>query len=108
MSKVKHIGDAKFEAEVEKSDRLSIVDFGAAWCGPCKKLHPIMEELAGVYGDRVHIFQVDVEHSPQTAIKYGITSLPALLFFKNGIVKENIVGLISKTKIEEKIERYLA
>ena len=102
------IGDSQFDAEVVQSDRLTLVDFGATWCGPCKKLHPIMIELATEYGEKIKVVEVDVGDSPQTAMKFGITGVPQLLFFSNGKVKETVVGLLPKSKIEEKIERYLA
>lgn len=108
MSGLVKISDDKFDAEVVKSDKLTLVDFGATWCGPCKKLHPIMAELAGEYNDKIKIYEVDVGDSPETAMKYGVTSVPQLLFFKEGMVKETIVGLLPKSKIEEKIERHLS
>jgi len=101
------VDDAEFEAEVLSSDRLTLVDFGAEWCSPCKKLHPILDELADEYSDRIKVVEVDLGVSPQTGMKYGITSVPQLLFFKNGIVKDAIVGLLPKSKIEEKIALYL-
>ena len=108
MSGMIKINDERFDAEVVKSDRLTLVDFGATWCGPCKKLHPIMEELSSIFQDKIKVFEVDVEESPSTAVKYGIIGVPQLLFFKDGKVKETVVGLLPKSKIEEKIERYLA
>ncbi len=107
MSTVLKIGDEQFAEEVLKSNTLTIVDFGATWCGPCQKLHPIMAELANEYNDKVKIVEVDVDKATNTAIQFGITSVPQLLFFKNGIVKETVVGLLSKSKIEEKIDRLL-
>ena len=107
MSGVIKIGDQDFESEVVHSDRLTVVDFGAAWCGPCKKLHPIMADLASEYDGRIKIVEVDVGESPQIAMKYGITSVPQLLFFSDGIVKETVVGLLPRSKIEEKIDQYL-
>ncbi|MBM3326329.1 MAG: thioredoxin [Calditrichaeota bacterium] len=107
MSLISKIGDAQFAAEVINSDRLTVVDFGAAWCGPCKKLHPVMAELATEYNDKVKIVEVDVDHASDTAVQFGITSVPQLLFFKNGKVKETVIGLLPKSKIEEKIDRLL-
>ena len=107
MTGMTKIGDDRFESEVVKSDRLTLVDFGATWCGPCKKLHPIMKELAAEFDGKIKIFEMDVGDSPATAMKFGITSVPQLLFFQDGKVKETIVGLLPKSKIEEKIERYL-
>lgn len=107
MSSMTKVGDDRFDEMVVKSDRLTLVDFGATWCGPCKKLHPIMVELGQDYGDKIKVYEVDVEESPQTAIKYGITGVPQLLFFQDGKVRETVVGLLPKSKIEEKIDRYL-
>lgn len=107
MSGVIKVDDRGFEDEVVHSDRLTVVDFGAEWCGPCKKLHPIMADLAVDYDGRVKIVEVDVGVSPQVAMKFGITSVPQLLFFRDGIVKETVVGLIPRSKIEEKIDQYL-
>jgi len=108
MSQLTKIGDDRFQADVIESSHLTLVDFGATWCGPCKKLHPIMEELAKDYDGRISVYEVDVGESPQTAMKFGITSPPQLLFFHNGKVRETIVGLLPKSKIEDKIEKYLA
>ncbi|HHE47268.1 MAG TPA: thiol reductase thioredoxin [Bacteroidetes bacterium] len=102
------VGDAEFEAEVIGSDCLTLVDFGAEWCGPCKKLHPVMNELAADYDGKIKVVEVDVGVSPQSAMKFGVTSVPQLLFFKNGIVRETVVGLLPRSKIEEKIDKYLA
>ncbi len=107
MSSLKKIQDGQFDGEVLKSDHLTLVDFGAAWCGPCKALQPILEDLQRDYDGRVKIVEVDVGDSPQTAMKYGITSVPQLLFFKEGSVQETVVGLLPKAKIQRKIEDYL-
>jgi len=108
MGELVKIGDLKFEVEVIKSNRLTVVDFGATWCGPCKKLHPIMAELANEYKDKINVFEVDVGEASETAMKYGVISVPQLLFFKEGMVKETVVGLLPKSKIEEKIEKHLS
>jgi len=107
MAGMTKIGDDRFESEVVGGDKLTLVDFGATWCGPCKKLHPVMDELAAEYAERIRVFEVDVGESPQTAMKFGVTSVPQLLFFQGGKVKETVVGLLPKSKIEEKIERHL-
>lgn len=108
MAGMTKIGDDRFDAEVVRGDRLTLVDFGATWCGPCKKLHPIMEDLAQAYSDKIKVFMVDVGDSPDTATKYGVTTLPQLLFFRDGVVKEAVMGLLPRSRIEEKIERHLA
>lgn len=107
MAEVPKIGDDQFETEVIQSDRLAVVDFGAEWCGPCKKLHPIMAELVDEMGDRVKIVEVDVGVSPQTAQQHAVISVPQVLFFKNGSVVERIVGVLPKPKLKEKIENHL-
>ena len=105
---MKKVGEDNFEAEVIKSPVLSVVDFGAEWCSPCKKLHPVMEELAAEYGTRVNVVEVDVGDSPNVATRFGITGVPQLLFISKGVVKESVMGLLPKSKIQDKIERYLA
>ncbi len=107
MSSMGKVGNADFEAEVISSGKLTLVDFGAEWCGPCKKLHPVMNALAAEFGDRIKVVEVDVGVSPEIAMKFGITSVPQLLFFKDGMVRESVVGLLPKSKIVEKIEQYI-
>ncbi|MDP8228776.1 MAG: thioredoxin [Candidatus Electryoneaceae bacterium] len=102
-----NVKDVDFDSEVVESDRLTVVDFGGKWCGPCKKLDPIMEEIAEQYGDRIKVVSVDVEEAPQTAMKYGVTGIPRLMFFSGGIVKETVIGLIAKSKIKHKIDQHL-
>lgn len=101
------VNDDQFEAEVMQSDILTVVDFGAEWCGPCKKLHPIMDEIGAELDGKVKILEMDVATSPQTALRFGVTSVPQLLFFKGGEIKGTVIGLLPKTKILEKIEDYL-
>ena len=108
MAALPKVGDVNFESEVMKSDRLTLVDFGAEWCRPCKKLHPIMEELAGLYQDRIKVVEVDVGEAPELAMKYGVTSVPQLMFVREGKIRETVVGLMPKSKIQDKIEGYLA
>lgn len=107
MSQVSILKDADFEREVLQCDCLAVVDFGAAWCGPCKKLHPIIGELAEEFDRTVKFFEMDVGETPYTAQKYAVISVPQLLFFQNGSVVERIVGLLPKPKIKEKIEQAL-
>ncbi|RJP78064.1 MAG: thioredoxin [Candidatus Zixiibacteriota bacterium] len=107
MAQVTSINDTQFEAEVLNSDRLTVVDFGATWCGPCKKLHPIMGELAEEYSSQAKILEVDVGISPQAAQSYAVISVPQVLFFRGGKVIDRIVGLVPKTKLKEKIDQHL-
>jgi thioredoxin 1 len=99
--------DGNFEAEALKSDLPVVVDFWAAWCGPCRMIAPIMEELAGEYDGKVKIGKLDVDENQQTAIKYGVRSIPTVLLFKGGEVKETIIGAVPKTMFVEKINKLI-
>ena len=101
------LSDENFEQEVLKHDGLVVVDFGATWCGPCKKLDPIMEELAGEYEGKAKVCSVDVGVAPKTAQEYRVLSVPQVLFFKEGQVIKGIVGFKggkTKTEIIDTIE----
>ncbi|KAI4453235.1 Thioredoxin [Holotrichia oblita] len=98
--------DENFEKEVLQSDKLAVVDFYADWCGPCKMMAPIVEQLAGDYSEAVKVGKLNTEENQQTSIKYGVMSIPTILFFKGGEVVEKIVGIISKNHLVEKIESY--
>jgi len=98
------ITDDNFESEVMKSDLPVLIDFWAAWCGPCRMIAPIVEELAGEYNGKVKIGKLDVDNNQQTAIKYGVRSIPTLLVFKNGEVKDTIIGSVPKSQISQKLD----
>jgi thioredoxin 1 len=95
------IGDADFETEVLKSDKPVIVDFWAPWCGPCKAIGPVIEDLAGTYADQVKFTKFNVDDNPITPGKFGIKAIPTLIFFKEGDVVEQITGITAKSKLEE-------
>ncbi len=95
--------DANFEQEVLKADKLTIVDLYADWCGPCKMLGPVVEELASEYDGKVKIGKLNVDESPAVAQKYGVMSIPTVLFFKNGEVVHKIIGVEQKATFEAKI-----
>jgi len=101
------ITDSNFDAEVSKSDLPVLIDFWAVWCGPCKMVAPIVEELAKDYDGRAKIGKLDVDSNQQTAIKFGIRSIPTLLIFKNGQVVETIIGAVPKGSIAEKLNAHL-
>ena len=108
MSEVLKLNDDSFEAEVLGSGTPVLVDFGAPWCGPCKQLDPIMDELASTYAGRLKIAKVDIQESTQIASKYGVMSVPTLLFMRGGEVEDQITGSApSKAKLEERLERFL-
>jgi len=102
-----HLTDINFKKEVLESSQPVLVDFWATWCGPCKMITPILEELAKEYDKKFTIGKVNVEESPKTATRYGIMSVPTLVFFKKGRISEQLVGVLNKAQIKRKIEENL-
>jgi len=103
MSKPIEITDANFE-EVLSTDKPVLVDFWAEWCGPCKMIGPLVEELAGEYDGKALIGKVDVDSNPQVSAKFGIRSIPTLLFFKNNEVVDKQVGAVPKAVLSQKLD----
>lgn len=104
MSSIAAISDDSFESEVISSDVPVVVDFWAQWCGPCKALAPIIEELAQKYGDKVKFVKLDVDQNPNTPPKFGVRGIPTLILFKDGQVKATQVGLLSKGDLAQFID----
>ncbi|WP_428049625.1 thioredoxin [Candidatus Avelusimicrobium caledoniensis] len=102
------ITDENFETEVLNAKEPVMVDFWATWCGPCRMLAPVVEELANDYAGKVKVCKLDTDQGPQTSAKYRISSVPTILFFKGGQVAAQAVGLQSKSALQEKLDALLA
>jgi len=108
MSKPVHITDDTFDSEVLQADKPVVVDFWATWCGPCKMIAPILEEVASEMSDKVKVTKLDVDANNKTAGKYNIMSIPSLLFFRNGELVDQVVGAIPKAQLLARLEKVLA
>ncbi|MBC7553265.1 MAG: thioredoxin [Taibaiella sp.] len=95
--------DSNFDADVLKSDKLSIVDFWAPWCGPCLQLGPTIDALSKEYDGKVNVGKLNVDENPNVSVQYGITSIPCVLFIKNGVVVDKQIGLAPKGAFDKKI-----
>ncbi len=104
MAEPVHFTDENFQNEVLSSKEPVLVDFWAAWCGPCRMIAPVIEELANDYNGKVKIGKLDVDNNQRVAMQYGIRSIPSLLVFKDGKVVDQIIGAVSKTRITEKLD----
>ncbi|AHB06438.1 MULTISPECIES: thioredoxin TrxA [Pandoraea] len=96
---IKHISDASFDADVLNSDKPVLLDFWAEWCGPCKMIAPILEEVTKEYGDKVQVAKMNVDDNQATPAKFGIRGIPTLILFKNGAVAAQKVGALSKSQL---------
>ena len=102
-----HASDKTFDDEILKSDKPALVDFWAPWCGPCKAIGPIVEELAETYKDQVKVVKVNVDECPGISAKYGIKSIPTLMLFKGGNLADKLIGLVPKNRLEEFLKKVL-
>ena len=108
MSNIIPVTDDNFEQEVEKHDGLAIVDFGATWCGPCRIIAPILDQLATEYQGKVKVAKLDVDANIKTGSRFNVRSIPTLLFFKGGRVVDQIIGAVPRTHIEAKLQQHTA
>ena len=97
--KIIHVSDQSFEQDVLKSQELVLIDYWAEWCGPCKMIAPVLDELAEEYDGRVRIAKLNIDENPETPPKYGIRGIPTLMLFKNGEVEATKVGAVSKAQL---------
>lgn len=105
---VSEVNDADFEAQVLKSDTPVLVDFWAAWCGPCRALAPVVDQVASEYNGKVKVMKMDVDKNNITPGRYGIRGIPALLVFKGGQVAQQIVGFVPKAQIDEALQKVVS
>lgn len=101
------VSDSSFDSEVLKSDKPVLVDFWAPWCGPCRAIAPIIEELVKEYGDQIKFTKCNVDDNPVTPGQYGIKAIPTLIFFNNGKVESQITGMVAKSKLVDTIKGVL-
>ena len=99
--------DANFQSTVMESDKLTVIDFWAEWCGPCRAIGPVIEELATEYAGKVNIGKVNVDVNPTLSMNFGITSIPAILFVKGGQVVDKQIGAVPKSVLDKKIHSHL-
>jgi thioredoxin len=104
---IKEVNDNNFQQLVLHSDRPVMVDFWAEWCGPCRALAPTVESLANDWAERTRIFKLNVDENPQVTERYGVRAIPTLIFFKNGGEVGRLLGAVSKTEIERKVDQHI-
>ncbi|MBC8317577.1 MAG: thioredoxin [Desulfobulbaceae bacterium] len=102
---VTHVTDSDFDQEVIKSDLPTLVDFWAPWCGPCKAIGPVIDELADTYSGKIKITKMNVDENPETPGKFGIRAIPTLIFFKNGEVADQVTGAVGKTQLVAMLDK---
>lgn len=107
MSKAQVVSDQNFETEVIKSDTPVLVDFWAAWCGPCRMVAPVLEEIATEQGEKMKIAKLDVDANPITAGRFGVRSIPTMILFKNGREAQRVVGYMPKEKLLQQIQPHI-
>jgi thioredoxin len=108
MANLMAVTDDNFETEIEKADGLAVVDFWAEWCGPCRMIAPILDQLATQYEGQAKVAKLDVDANPRSTTRFNVRSIPAVLFFKNGKLVDQIIGAVPRPMIEQKFKQHLA
>ncbi len=108
MSNTIAVTDADFEQQVEKHDGLAVVDFWATWCGPCRMIAPILEQLSVEYEGKVKVTKLDVDSNTKTATRFNVRSIPTLLFFKDGKLVDQVVGAVPRAQLDAKFKQHSA
>ncbi|CAN5471716.1 thioredoxin [soil metagenome] len=108
MSTAKDVTDATFQSEVLDSEKTIMVDFWAAWCGPCRAVGPILDQIADEHSEKLSIVKLNVDDNPETAMKYGITSIPAMKVYRGGEVVKTVIGAKPKSALEADLAEFLA
>jgi len=103
--KIKHVSDDTFEQDVLKSDKPVLVDYWAEWCGPCKMIAPILDEVATSYAGKLRVAKVNIDHNQKTPRNYNVRGIPTLMIFKNGKVEATQIGAVSKTQLTQLIDK---
>ncbi|HKV51997.1 MAG TPA: thioredoxin [Gemmatimonadaceae bacterium] len=106
MSNALAVTDSTFENEIEKHDGLAVVDFWATWCGPCRAIGPVLEQLAVEYVGKAKVAKLDVDANQKTAMRFNVRSIPAILFFKNGKLVDTVIGAVPKAKLASKFQEH--
>lgn len=106
MSNALVVTDTTFETEIEKHDGLAVVDFWATWCGPCRMVAPILDQLASEYAGKAKVAKLDVDANQRTATRFNVRSIPTILFFKGGKLVDTVIGAVPRAKLESKFKEY--